>query len=135
MKLTALFFGICVGTCPSIFASNTFPISAGTTTKHAPPSQHASFPGYCEIEIVNNSFDDIRVYGVFDDGALLEPINIYSFEAPYHIPLYYYGYCHAGMNLYIDTFTGYHVYAGYTERRSSIHVPYYTNPLKVEVSK
>jgi len=134
MKLKPLIFGLCIGLCSSVFATNEALQSPVNDVENRAPLKKASYPGYCEIEIINNSFDDIRVYGVYDDGASMTPFNMYSFEAPYYIPLYYYGYCHAGMNLYIDTFSGYHIYAGYTERRSTIRVvPYLANQLKAEV--
>lgn len=135
MKLKTLIFGLCVGLCSSVFAVSQTPLAQANKADDRVPSKNVSYPGYCEIEIINNSFDDIRVYGVYDDGATMIPFNMYSFEAPHYIPLYYYGYCHAGMNLYIDTFSGYHVYAGYTERRTTIRVvPYLANQLKAEVS-
>lgn len=139
MKIRSLFLGFCFSLCASAFAANQHmhPQSAAeplnAQTKSALPKD-AKWPGYCEIEIINNSFDDVRVYGVFDDGASLEPFNVYSFGAAQYISLYYYGYCHAGMDLYIDTFSGYHVYAGYTTRRSTIRVvPYLGNQLKAEI--
>ena len=135
MKLKTLIFGLCIGLSSSLFAASQAPISQANHPDERAPLKNVSYPGYCEIEIINNSFDDIRVYGVYDDGATMIPFNIYSFEAAYYIPLYYYGYCHAGMNLYIDTFSGYHIYAGYTQRGSTIRVvPYLANQLKAEVS-
>ncbi len=135
MKLKSLIFGLCVSLCSSVFAADKTPLAQAHNAEDRVPLK-TSYPGYCEIEIINNSFDDIRVYGVYDDGATMIPFNMYSFEAPYYIPLYYYGYCHAGMNLYIDTFSGYHIYAGYTERRTTIRVvPYLANQLKAEISK
>jgi hypothetical protein len=80
------------------------------------------WPGYCEIEIINQSNNDVNVYGVYDDGIALAPFSIYSYEFPHYISLYYYGYCHAGMNLYIDTFYGSSVYAGYVSRYSTIRI-------------
>lgn len=134
MKLKSLIFGLCVGLCSSVFAVNQTPLAQANNADARAPLK-ASFPGYCEIEVINNSFDDIRVFGVYDDGATMIPFNMYSFESPYYIPLYYYGYCHAGMNLYINTFSGYPIYAGYTERGTTIRVvPYLANQLKAEIS-
>ena len=83
------------------------------------------WPGYCEIEVINDSFTSVRVYGVFNDGVLLRPFNIYTYEYPHYISLFYYGYCHAGMDLYVDTLGGYHLYAGYTPTNTTLHiVPY-----------
>jgi len=136
MKLKSLIFGLCVSLCSSAFAVDQTPLAQANNANERTVLKKASYPGYCEIEVINNSFDDIRVYGVYDDGATMIPFNMYSFESPYYISLYYYGYCHAGMNLYIDTFSGYHIYAGYTQKGTTIRVvPYLANQLKAEVSK
>lgn len=137
MKLKSLIFGLCVALCSSVFAANQHlhpQVNLNADEKLS--AKNISYPGYCEIEIINNSFEDIRVYGVFDDGASLLPFNVYSFEAPHYISLYYYGYCHAGMDIYIDSWNGYHIYSGYTERRSTIRiVPYFANQLKADIQK
>lgn len=140
MKLRSAILGFCLSLCFSAFASNVHmhPQSA-TDTKNiqvsAAQTPEMKWPGYCEIEIINNSFDDVRVFGVFDDGVSLEPFNVYSFGPAQYITLVdYWGYCHAGMDLYIDTFSGYHVYSGYTPRKTTIRVvPYLTNQVKAEV--
>ncbi len=80
------------------------------------------WPGYCEIEIINHSYSDVRVNGVFDDGIALTPFSVYSYESPHYISLFYYGYCHDGMDLYIDTFYGTPVYAGYVPRYSTVRI-------------
>lgn len=80
------------------------------------------WPGYCEIEIINHSYNDVRVYGVFDDGVPLQPFTVYSFESPHYISLYYYGYCHDGMNLYVDTMYGSSVFSGYVSRYSTLRI-------------
>lgn len=96
-----------------------------TTANTAVPMLKAKYAGYCEIEIINQSFDDVRVNGTFDDGAPLAPFTIYSYEAPHYINLFYYGYCHYGMNLYIDSYYGYNLYSGFTQRESTVRiVPY-----------
>lgn len=79
-------------------------------------------PGYCQIEIINGSNNRIRVYGSFDDGVPLVPFDIYPRDYPHYIDLYYYGYCHSMMNLYIDDGFGYHLYGGYTEVGTSLYV-------------
>ena len=136
MKLRLVVLGLCVSLCASLFAGNQHGYPEENSASTASSPKKVSWPGYCEIEVINNSYDDVRVYGVFDDGVLLQPFNIYSFEAAHYISLFYYGYCHAGMNLYIDTWSGYHVYSGYTPIRTTIHVvPYLTNQLKAEISK
>jgi hypothetical protein len=105
------------------------------------PSLKAKYAGYCEIEIINQSYDDVRVNGVFDDGKPLDSFSIYSYEAPHYISLYYYGYCHYGMNLYIDSYYGYNLYSAFTTRETTVRiypVPYLKEgdkaKSKVEVS-
>lgn len=59
-------------------------------------------PGYCQIQIVNRSGEDVTVYGTFDDGSPLHPFRMYAGDAPHHIDLHYHGYCHSGMHLKIE---------------------------------
>lgn len=101
----------------------------------ASPSMQANYAGLCEIEIINSSFDDVRVRGVFDDGYPLWPFVIYSYESPHYISLYYDGYCHYGMDLFIDTYyDGYPIYSGYTYRKSTVFIsPYLREKVKAEV--
>lgn len=82
----------------------------------------ANWAGSCEIEIINRSFSDVRVFGLFDDGIPLEPFNVYSFELPHYISLYYNGYCHRGMELDIDTFNGMHVFGDYVRAGKTVEV-------------
>jgi hypothetical protein len=107
-----------------------------TATDKVTSGVQVKYPGYCEIEIINQSYDDIRVNGVFDDGTSLASFTVYSFEAPHYISLFYYGYCHYGMNLYIDSYYGYNLYSAYTTRESTVRiVPYLKDKAKVEVAK
>lgn len=128
MKLKTFVLVCLLGLSSSLFAANQHihANAQGTTEPAAGAMSQApkkmGWPGYCEIEIINSSYDDVRVYGVFDDGIALEPFSIYSYESPHYISLYYYGYCHDGMDIYIDTFYGAHVYAGYVRRYSTIRV-------------
>lgn len=134
MKLRAIILGFCVGFCSSVLAVNQHIHPQVGNGDNKSTEKNVGYPGYCEIEIINRSFDDVTVYGIFDDGVTMEPFNIYSFESPHYISLYYYNYCHAGMNLYIDTFSGYHVYSGYTYAKSTVRiVPYWANQLKAEI--
>ncbi len=96
----------------------------------------ASWMDGCEIQIINQSYADVRIFGIFDDGSSLEPFNIYSFEAPHYISLYYYGYCHEGMEIDIETFYGYPVFSGFVRRGTPLYItPYYGSRLKAQVRK
>ena len=130
MKLTALLSGclLCLGS--SAFAAN----------QHAHPqaektaAKGVTWAGDCEIEIINQSYADVHVTGVFDDGYDLSPFNIYSFESPHYISLFYNGYCHSGMDLDIDTFRGYHVFGGYVRRGTSVVIlPDRMNQVKANI--
>lgn len=82
-------------------------------------------PGYCEIEVINNSFDNVTVFGTFEDGSSLNPFNILSLGDPQYISLYYNGYCHPKMSLDIVTFNGYHIYSQDTLVNTTVKiVPY-----------
>lgn len=133
------FKALCLVVFLSLFSSTGF-----TTNLHVYPqtenntavekNNKLGLPGYCEIEIINNSYSDLRINGIFDDGTSLQPFNVYSFESPHYISLYYYGYCHAGMDLDIDTLNGYHVFGGYVRTHSTIRImPYLSNKAKAEI--
>jgi len=135
MKLKSLLFSVCLSMVSSVYAINQHIHPNDGPIEKSPTDKSMTWPGYCEIEIINRSYQDIYVSGEFDDGYILDPFTIYSFEGPHYVSLYYYGYCHVGMYLYISTHEGYLLYSGYTKRRSSIRVlPYYGNQMKVEVS-
>ena len=142
MKVKSFLLGLCMSVCATTFAANTHVHPEDKTAKAGSVEKKAAWPGYCEIEIINNSFSDVRVYGTFDDGMPLEPFNVYSFESAHYISLYYadvyapyYYYCHAGMSLYIDSWSGYHVYSGYTPVKSTVRiVPFLANKIKAELS-
>lgn len=134
MKIKSLILVCCLNLCSSVFADNKHMHPSIDSIKDRPITAEMKWPGYCEIEIINQSYDDVRVFGVFDDGTTMQPFNIYSYESPHYISLFYYGYCHAGMDLDIDSFGGYHLYGSYTRRQSTIRiVPYLANKAKVEV--
>ena len=84
--------------------------------------KHIAYAGPCEIELLNHSSFNVRVNGVFDDGVGLTPFNIYSYDSPKYINLNWDGWCHSGMDLYIDTFYGDSVYAGYVARQTTLRI-------------
>ncbi|MDP3561410.1 MAG: hypothetical protein Q8R83_04445 [Legionellaceae bacterium] len=136
MRLKSLLLACCVFCSVTTFAAenhHVYPNDDGTNSQ--PKANGLKWPGYCEIEVINDSYTNVRVYGIFDDGVMLRPFNIYTYEYPHYISLFYYGYCHSGMDLYVDTLSGYHLYAGYTSTNSTIHIiPYMmANKPKVEI--
>ena len=130
MKSIALFFACLFSFCSSVFA-----LERHTHPQHdAQTTREMKWAGSCEVELINQSYMDVRVFGVFEDGADLDPFNIYSFSAPHYISLYYNGYCHAGIDLDIDTFTGYHVFGYYVRRGTTVLiVPDMMNMVKATV--
>jgi len=76
-------------------------------------SQKMMLPGFCEIEVINRSYDPVHVTGQYLDGAYLTPFDIYPYDSPHYISVYYYG-CQDGMYLTIRDFSGYVMYSGYT---------------------
>lgn len=133
MRIKSLLFVLCFSLVSSAFATNIH-----TNTKAENPNQKAAnskaYPGYCEIEIINDSYYNVNVYGTFDDGAETA-FRIYRYERPHYISLYYYGYCHDGMYLTITTPYS-TVYSDWTYTNSTIRiVPYLTKQSKAEVAR
>lgn len=120
---------VCLSLCASAFASN----------QHTHPQAQADTRGAkwavgCGVEIINQSYMDVQVFGVFDDGSSLYPFNIYRFSPPHSIFLDYNGYCHSGIELDIDTFMGYHVFGGYVPRGSTVFIlPGIMNQVKATI--
>ena len=124
MKLKSLMFLSCLCFLPSAFASNNhlFHPKANSNETSLPTPKSA---GVCDIEIINDSFDDIRVYGRFDDGSALIPFVIKHWGAPIYVSLFYYGACHLGMDFYIETTDGKHKYNGFTPVGKTIKIKSY----------
>lgn len=135
MKLKSLLFICCLTMLGSVSAADRHMHPKNdSNTMAASSTKNAFSPGYCEIEVLNRSFDDVTVYGTFDDGSALIPFNAYSFESPHYISLFYYNYCHRNMYLDVVTFDGYHIYSGYTRVDTTVKiVPYLTNQVKAEI--
>lgn len=133
MKLKSLVFGCFMGLCSSVMAGPKH-MHSQTADSKISSSYAPAWASSCEIEIINRSYDDVRVFGMFEDGVGLEPFIIYSFEYPHYISLYYNGYCHDGMELDIDTVNGQHVYGNYVRGGTTIRVvPYLMNQVKAEL--
>ncbi|MCA0403378.1 MAG: hypothetical protein LCH30_06205 [Proteobacteria bacterium] len=132
MKLRALLFTLCFAIFSTSFATNSHHTHPKANT--ADSKKAVKMAGYCEVEIVNRSYDDVTVYGRFDDGSPLQPFNIYAREIPHYIDLYYYGYCHSGISLYIESFGHYSVFEGYVPAGSTVEiVPFFGSKMKVEI--
>lgn len=126
MKLKSMLFVLCFSLLANVFAANVHFNPKMQNEDKKTVEKGISYPGYCQIEIINDSFTDVRVYGTFDDGASLD-FSIYRYESPHYISLFYYGYCHSGMYITIQS-PFYTIYSGWTNVNSTIRiVPYLKN--------
>lgn len=133
MKLKSLLFILCFGLFSQSFAANLHLHPKADTADKQSIQKSISYPGYCQIEIINDSFTDVRVFGTFDDGSNVD-FNIYRFESPHYISLFYNFYCHNGMMLTIQS-PFYTLYSGWTDVNTTIRlVPYLNKMTKAEVS-
>jgi hypothetical protein len=128
-KWKSLLFVCGLGLMSTLFAGNRHIHPEDGTKQAQGVAAKAMMPGFCEIELINSSFDNVSVYGRFDDGSSMIPFNIYSFEGPHYVSLFYYNYCHRDMYLDIITFSGYHIYSGYTSVDSTVRLVPYGTPL------
>ncbi|OGV51977.1 MAG: hypothetical protein A3F46_07185 [Legionellales bacterium RIFCSPHIGHO2_12_FULL_42_9] len=134
MKFKSFLLLLCLSVCSLGYADNrhVHPQSGNQAVNSA--VKNAMTPGYCQVEIINDSNQYVTVSGRFDDGAPLQPFNIYPHEIPHYISLFYYNFCHQSMYLSI-TSNGYVVFGGYANVNSTIHiVPYLKGQLKAKVS-
>ncbi len=128
MKIKTMIFIASLALFSSAFANNHYFHPKATSAE-----KMTLAPRYCEIEIVNESYNDVLVEGIFDDGSRLAPYIAYSGYSSY-INLYAYGFCHAGMDLRIRSYSNYLIYAGYTEVYSTLRVvPYLNKQAKVVI--
>ncbi|KTC87713.1 MULTISPECIES: hypothetical protein [Legionella] len=144
MKFKSLILASCLGLFSSAYAdhSHSYPQTNNTPSAKSDLTKGATYPGYCAIEIVNNSFDGVWVYGTFEDGTSLKSFYIPRYDTPHVIHLdhydYRYGYtfCHHGMDIYIEDYRGRGIYNEYTTDGTTIEIrPSFNNQLKAEVKK
>ncbi len=134
MKVKSFLLLVCLSLCSLGYAENRHIHPQATDQTINSTVKNAMYPGYCQIEIINDSYQNVLVSGQFDDGAALSPFNIYPHEIPHYVSLFYYNYCHANMYLSI-TSNGYVIYSGYANVGSTIRiVPYLQGQLKAKVS-
>lgn len=133
MKLKSALFVLCFTVLTNVFAANLHVNPNADSKDRNSINKGLTYPGYCQIEIINSSYYDVRVYGIYDDGSSVD-FSIYSFESPHYISLFYNFYCHSGMYITINSMYQ-TLYSGWTDVNSTIHiVPYLTNQAKAEVS-
>lgn len=133
MKLKSLLFVVCFSLFANVFAANTHLHPKADAQDKKSISKNVTYPGYCQIEIINDSFTDVNVFGTFDDGSTIN-FNVYRYESPHYISLFYYFYCHSGMYLTISS-PFYTVYSGWTNVNSTVRiVPYLSKQVKAEIT-
>lgn len=132
MKLKSFLFVVLFSLFTNVFAANTHLHPKADAADKKPSAKGLTYPGPCEIEIINDSYTDVNVFGTFDDGSTIN-FNIYRFESPHYISLYYYGYCHSRMYLTI-TSPYYTVYSGWTDVHSTIRIVPYLKQSKAEIT-
>ena len=133
MKLKTLLLAVCFGFFTNVFAANVHLNPNADAADQKSITKKITYPGYCQIELINDSYTDLYVYGTFDDGMTIN-FSMYRFEAPHYISLFYYLYCHSGMYITIQSPYGV-VYSGWTNVDSTLRiVPYLKNSAKAEVS-
>lgn len=140
MRLKSLLVVCGLGVMSSLFAANRHVHTDSNTDKsQAVLANKAMMPGYCEIEIINRSYDNVTVFGTYEDNSQIAPFDIFTNEYPHYISLFYRDYdglyrCHNSMYIAIETFNHYPVYSSYTRVGSTINVvPYLNKQVKVEV--
>ena len=133
MKLKSFLFVLCFSLFTNVFAANNHLHPKADAVDKKSISKNLTYPGYCQIEVINDSFTDVNVFGTFDDGTSIN-FNIYRYESPHYISLFYYSYCHSGMYLTVTSSFG-AVYSGWTNVNSTIRVvPFLKNQVKAKVS-
>ncbi len=133
MKLKSILFLVCVSLFSNVFAANIHLNPKADSADKQTIGKNVSYPGYCQIEIINDSFTDVRVFGTFDDGSTVD-FNIYRYESHHYISLFYNFYCHNQMYITIQS-PFYTVYSGYTDVNTTIRVvPYLNQQAKAEIS-
>lgn len=124
MKIRSLLLISILSLSATAFADNRHVQAADDTSKEAGKSaslseNKAMVPGFCEVEIINDSYENLTVYGTWENNVVMEPFNFYRYEYPHYISLYYrdadgISRCHNTMFITIDTFSHFRVYSGYT---------------------
>lgn len=97
------------------------------STEASMQSVKPGWPGPCEIEIVNQRYEDIIVSGSFEDGAPLTPFVYYSYGNPQYISLIYRDpngmvTCHGSMYLNVVNYYNVQLMGRYVYRDSTIFI-------------
>jgi len=124
MKLKSLLFITCFSLFTNVFAAAMHLHPKADSADKKSIEKNLTYPGFCQIEILNDSLNDVRVIGTFDDNSTID-FNIYRFEATGHyISLFYNFYCHSMMYITIQNMQWPYnvIYSNWTNVNSTIRV-------------
>jgi hypothetical protein len=131
MKLKSLLFVLSMGLLTQAFATN---VHMHPKADKPSMSKGVNYPGYCEIEVINDSYSDAHIYGTFDDHSNTK-FDVPRYDSAHYINLFYYFYCHDGMFITIETNAGGVIGWGWVDTNTTVRiVPYLKNKAKVEFS-
>jgi hypothetical protein len=83
----------------------------------------SAYPGHCQIEIVNDSHENVTVHVTFEDGSSAS-FQMRTYEPPHYVDLFFYGYCHSHAHVRVSD-SKHVLYDGWTNVHSTIRiVPY-----------
>lgn len=120
MKFKALILVASMCLFQNLFAANIHMHPKADIANKTMTASQTMYPGYCEIEIINNSYNDVYVYGTFDDGTTVN-FSVPRYASPQYITLFYYAYCHNGMYLTIQSAQGI-LYSGWTDVHQTVFI-------------
>lgn len=133
MKNRLWFMFCCLSLTTSVFAVNHLHLQESAKNS-ANVSKMVTYPGVCEIEIVNESNLNLVVSGNFMDGTQLTPFHFPFYDSLHYISLYYGGKCYRGMYIYINTLTGHPIFSGYVLTHHTVYVLPFSREAKVEIT-
>ena len=120
MKLKSLLLVCGVSLFNNVYAGNIHTHQPSNNLVQAAADKAVMRPSNCQIEIINNSYNDVRVFGIFDDSTTVD-FFVYRYDPVQYIDLYYHGYCHP--NMFITLQTPYStIYSNYTDVYSTLTV-------------
>jgi hypothetical protein len=61
----------------------------------------SAYPGYCQIELINYSHENVTVHVAFEDGAS-NSFQMQAHEHPHYIDAFYNQYCHSGAEVRVS---------------------------------
>ncbi len=133
MKLKSLLFLVCFSLFSNVFAANLHMNPNADAEDKKSITKNLTFPGFCQIEIINYLPVPVVVSGTFDDYTTTA-FSIPDLDSPHYISLFYGFYCHSQMYITIES-PYYLLYEAMTPVNSTIRLyPYLKNQAKAEIT-